>query len=128
MTGRVKGYLNILPVLAICRIGQSDNEVIGEMKARFVGKKDAPFDNQRYQSAVLVTLLKLGQESFLREHLDAIPARLRDWSDAVLRKEGMTETGPNNCMPQEWGSTDYLSPIMAPSLDWRGRKATRTNS
>jgi hypothetical protein len=96
ITGRVKGYLKMLPVLTICRMGEADDQVTTEMKAQFMAVKDAPFDysNHRYQSALLVTLLKLGQESFLREHLDAVPARLRDWSDAVLRKEGMTETGP----------------------------------
>jgi hypothetical protein len=91
------------------------------MKARFMSAKGADIDNQRNQSALLVALLKLGQESFLREHLDALPARLHDWSNAVLRGEGLTEIGPNNCMAQEWSTTDYLpSNIMAPSLEWRG--------
>jgi hypothetical protein len=121
LTGKLKPYLKGLPVLAICRIGQADDEVIVEMKARFVSAKGASIDNQRNQSALLVALLKLGQESFLREHLDALPASLRDWSNAVLREEGLTEIGPNNCMAQEWSTTDYLpSVIMAPSLEWRG--------
>jgi hypothetical protein len=32
-----------------------------------------PSDINGYKSALLVTLLKLGQKSFLREHLDAVP-------------------------------------------------------
>jgi len=76
-----------------------------------------------------VALLKLGQEPFLREHLDAVPARARQWTEAALGKEGLTETGPNNCMPERWTTTDYLSPIMAPALEWKGgRWVARTNS
>jgi hypothetical protein len=127
MTGRVKGYLKILPVLAICRIGQGDDEVVAEMKGRFLAPNDAG-DFNAYQSSLLVTLLKLGQESFLREHLDAVPARLRQWTDAVLRKEGLTETGPNNCMGERWTSTVYLPQIIAPALEYRGRWTPRTNS
>jgi hypothetical protein len=101
------------------------------MKRRFLAVKDAPrdFSDGRYQSALLVALLKLGQESFLREHLDAIPTHLHQWSEAVLRKEGLTETGPNNCMAQEWSTTNYLPPIVAPTLNWKGGRWTpRTNS
>ena len=48
---------------------------------------------------------------------------------AVLRKEGLTETGPNNCMAQEWSTTDYLPAIVAPALNWKGGRWTpRTNS
>jgi hypothetical protein len=127
LTGRVKGYLKILPVLAICRVGQGDDELVAEMKARFLASKDVG-DSNAYQSLLLVTLLKLGQESFLREHLDAVPAGLRQWSDAVLRKQGLTETGPNNCMGERWTSTGYLPPIMAPGLEYRGRWIPRTSS
>jgi hypothetical protein len=107
-------YTTILPVLAICRIGQADDETIAEMKARFVSAKDA--GSLEFQSALAVTLLKLGQESFLRDHMDAMRAKKRGWMDAVLEKRGWTETGPNNCMTDAWHTTDYLGPIMAPSL------------
>jgi hypothetical protein len=116
MTESIKGYLKSLPMLAICRIGEADDAVIAEMKTRFLAAK---FPHDTDQSALLVTLLKLGQESFLREHLDAVLANLRDWSEAVLGKKGWTQTGPNNCMPKEWPTTDYLSAIMAPGLKWR---------
>ncbi len=124
MTEKMKGYLKSLPVLAICRIGEADDGVIAEMKARFLAAK---FPHDTDQSALLVTLLKLGQESFLREHRDAVLTDLHDWSEVVLGKKGLTQTGPNNCMPQQWPTTDYLSAIMAPGLKWRAGWVAREN-
>jgi hypothetical protein len=116
MTGKLLPYLRMLPVLAICRIGVADDETIAEMQRRLTST-DANQD-ARYQSALVVALLKLGQESFVRGHTQSVPARVRDWVDAVLANQGATETGPNNCMAYEWPSTDYLGPIMQPGLEW----------
>jgi hypothetical protein len=123
MGTKLKSYLRMLPVLAICRIGEADDELLAEMKGRFLAANDASGDFE-YHSALLVALLKLGQEAFLRDHTDVLPARSRGWWDAVLRKEGMTEIGPNNCMPERWGTTDYLGPVMAPALEWKGGRWT----
>ena len=132
MHDTVRGYLRMLPVLAICRIGQADDELISEMKRRFAAH-DAGRDGLRYKSALVVTLFKLGQESFLRENAQSIPARSRDWMTAVLEHKGTTETGPNNCMAQEWPSTDYLGPVMQPTLQrtrdgWRPRAQVPSRS
>jgi hypothetical protein len=117
MTGTLLPYLRMLPVLAICRIGAADDETIAEMQRRLTST-DAGSEGYRYKSALVVALLKLGQESFLREHTQGMPARSRGWMDAVLANQGATETGPNNCMAQEWPSTNDLGPIMQPGLEW----------
>jgi hypothetical protein len=103
----------MLPVLAICRIGQADEEIIAEMKARFL-REGRDFD---YQSALAVTLLKLGEASFVRDHMDATPRGL-GWMDALLRGEGTTETGPNNCMAWRLVTSNYVPPNMASRLPW----------
>ncbi|MBV8837199.1 MAG: hypothetical protein JO000_11725, partial [Alphaproteobacteria bacterium] len=39
----------------------------------------------------------------------------------VLNGEASTEVGPNNCIGERWGFTDYVGPAMAPVLQWNGR-------
>jgi hypothetical protein len=126
MTLRVRGYNRILPVLAICRIGRASDAVIAEMKQRFLTPQGAGFDSS-YPSSLAVALIKLGQEDFVRANAEAFPARSRPWLDAVLDKQGVTETGPNNCMMERWSSSTYLPSTMAPALEWqRGQWSART--
>jgi hypothetical protein len=33
-----------------------------------------------------------------------------------LSGNGKTAIGPNNCMAKEWGNTNYIGAVMAPSL------------
>jgi hypothetical protein len=118
-----RGYLRILPVLAICRLGQADEETIAEMKRRFLDADDKAGDD-RYKSALAVALMKLAQEAFLQQNAHTVPSRTRGWLDAVLAHKGETETGPNNCMPYEWSSSGYLGSVMAPSLKRQGNDWT----
>ena len=111
-------FLRPLPVLAICRIGQADAETIAELKRRYLEPQPDSFHGMK--SILLVTLIKLGEEPFVRANIEMIPARQRDWANAVLAGEGLTETGPNNCMGETWNWTSYLAPIMAPSLERAG--------
>jgi hypothetical protein len=130
MTGKAPAHLRMLPVLAICRIGQADDETVGEMKRRLLASEG----NQRrndddYKSALFVALMKLGEERFLRENITQLPARLHQWADAVLEGTGATETGPNNCMAMRWGSTAYLASMLEPGLHlmrgvWSSRDRT----
>ena len=66
-----------------------------------------------------MTLLKLGQEAYLRAtyQTDSIP--LKAWYGAVLSGKGKTDIGPNNCMPFEWPRAEYLPEFVAPGLTWR---------
>jgi hypothetical protein len=114
--------MRMLPVLAICRIGQADLDTIAEMKRRFVAGNAGAASFEDYKSALLVALMKLGEESFLRENTQgSMRARERDWINAVLANKGTTEAGPNNCMMADWPLTHDLGSAMAPSLEWLGR-------
>jgi hypothetical protein len=117
MSGKLKRFLLMLPVLAICRVGQADDDTIAEMKARFIAP-GASYSDDEYKTALFVTLLKLGQESFLRDNMQSLSNRTRGWADAVLDRKGETEKGPNNCMAERWNNTDYHGPIMEPGLQW----------
>ena len=116
------------PLLAICRIGQADDETIAEMKRRLVFGSRSHSDDD-YNSALFVTLMKLGQEPFLRENIGTISKRMREWADAVLERKGATKIGPNNCMAMRWNSTNYHGPMMEPGLQrsrgaWSPREQT----
>jgi hypothetical protein len=115
MSGEIRGYKQLLPVLAICRIGEASPEVVAEMKQRLVAASSDP----NYQSALFVTLVKLGEEAFLRSNMPATAnGNYRSWVEAVLSGNGKTGIGPNNCMPKEWGDTSFLGAVMAPALQW----------
>ena len=92
--------------------------MVGIFRRRLVAP-DAVADD-RYKSALVVTLLKLGEESFVRENAQSM-MRLHDWLAAVLEIGGTTETGPNNCAAYDWPSTDY-GPVMQPALERTGNK------
>ncbi len=112
----VQGWQKMLPVLALCRIGEGDGEIIEEMKKRYAAvEPKGGGDPTDYQSALFVTLLKLGQGSFLQANPPSMK-RLDAWSSQILAGAGMTEMGPNNCMPQRWVHAGYTTPEMAPSL------------
>lgn len=114
-----EGTLGMLPVLAICRSGHADADIIAEMKRRY-----AATSNRFYTSALFVTLLKLGERDFLsRQSSDWRDSLfgLDKWKRAVLDGKGATATGPNNCMGQEWGTGDTRSAAMKATLDTDGR-------
>ena len=105
----------LFAVLAICRMGQADGELISALKLEWA-ESDEP-DN--YRAALSVALTKLGQENELRAGAQASSKILRGWYDAVLAGRGKTDVGPNNCMPMEWpGDYTYVPPSMAPRLRW----------
>ena len=74
-------------------------------------------DPVNYKTALFVTLLKLGQESFLRDNHPDKGGR-DDWYADILAGKGLTKTGPNNCMPEDWPFTIYATPEVAPRLKW----------
>jgi hypothetical protein len=67
-----------------------------------------------------VTLLKLGQDSFLRDNHPTGGGR-DEWYADVLAGKGLTKIGPNNCMPEEWPLTIYATREVASSLKWTPR-------
>jgi hypothetical protein len=93
--------LALSPELAICRIGQASEETRAILRKEFVESAkfaDKYDDNVRVNSAVFVTLLKLGDPAAV----DDYPANftrevVTGWYDAVRQKKGQTEIGPNNC-------------------------------
>ncbi len=114
-----KTYLSKLPVLAICRIGVPDAQIIAELKRLFEATDDKQIRNEDL-TALFVTLVKFGQEDFLRGK--KTDWRDTAWAEAVLEGRGLTTTGPNNCMSKEWGYTEFLGPVMQPSLSmYNGR-------
>jgi len=117
MVARPDAALRAAPILAICRIGHADSATIAEMKRRFA--EDKPI-HLYARPDLLVALVKLGEEPFVRENIKMIPDRLQGWANLVLSGEATTEVGPNNCVGEKWGLTDYLAPAMAPVIEWNG--------
>jgi hypothetical protein len=121
----IRGYKRLLPVLAICRIGEASPEVIAEMKRRFTSASS----DEHYKSALFVTLLKLGEDAFVRNNIPVLSGDYPSWAEAVLSGRGNTEIGPNNCMTKEWGGASYLGAAMAPSLRWnKGQWSVRNQT
>ena len=108
----------LLASIAICRIGQADNELISAMRAEFSGNAPDRASNDNLKASLFVTLLKLGQETYLRATNQTETAALKAWYGAVLSGKGKTEIGPNNCMPFEWPRAEFLPEFVAPGLTW----------
>jgi hypothetical protein len=116
----IKGWTRMFPVLALCRIGEADADLIEELKKRYNSVDlQGGGDPVNYKTALFVTLLKLGQDSFLRDNHPDKSERDK-WYGEVLAGKGLTPTGPNNCMPQDWPFTIYATPEVAPSLKLSG--------
>jgi hypothetical protein len=118
MENDIKGWQRMFPVLALCRIGEADANLIEELKKRYNSVDlQGGGDPVNYKTALFVTLLKLGQESFLRENHPDKGDR-DQWYADVLSGKGLTKIGPNNCMPEEWPLTIHATPGVASSLKW----------
>ena len=76
---------------------------------------DKSHSESEYNAALLVTLVKLGEQTFVEANRQVMHAKFQTWTDSVLAGKGTTETGPNNCIGQRW-SHDYIPPSMQPSL------------
>jgi hypothetical protein len=108
----------LLAALAICRIGQADNELIAGIKSEWNESNTGEATDQNYKTALFVALLKLGQENMLKNTMRTNSRVLQSWYDAVLGGRGKTNAGPNNCMPMEWPGSSYVPAVLAPSLRW----------
>jgi hypothetical protein len=113
----------LLDVIAICRIGQADSELISAINSDWVKFDSGELKDDNYQTALFVLLLKLGQEStvknFGRPNSQILKGWiLKGWYEAVLAGRGKTDAGPNNCMPMEWPEDTYVPGFLAPSLKW----------
>jgi hypothetical protein len=109
----------LLAILAICRMGQADSELISAIKSEWAESDSEDTKPDNYRAALFVALMKLGQEDELRTVPQSSSRVLRGWYDAVLAGRGKTDAGPNNCMPMEWpGGNIYVPPSMAPGLRW----------
>jgi hypothetical protein len=113
-SGRFAGSTRAYPVLAICRIGQASPGVVSEMKRQFA-VADKSYSESDYKAALLVTLVKLGEQAFVEANRQVMNAKFQTWTDSVLAGKGTTEIGPNNCMGQRW-PFGYIIPSMEPSL------------
>jgi hypothetical protein len=118
MAGEIRGWVRMFPVLAICRIGEADTDLIEELKRRYNSVDfQGGGDPDNYKTSLFVTLLKLGQKSFLQDNHPNDGVR-DQWYTDVLAGKGLTKIGPNNCMPEDWPFTIYTTPEVAPSLKW----------
>jgi hypothetical protein len=128
MAGEIRGWQRMFPVLALCRIGEADRDLIEELKRRYNAVDlQGGGDPVNYKTALFVTLLKLGQEPFLRENHPNAGGR-DQWYADILAGKGLTKIGPNNCMPEEWPLTIYATREVGSSLKWsRNGWDTRSN-
>ncbi len=108
----------LLTVLAICRIGQADSELISVINSEWAKLDSGEIKYSNYRSALFVTLLKLGQEGAVKNSNRPNSQILRSWYEAVLAGRGKTDVGPNNCMPMEWPEATNIPAFLAPSLKW----------
>jgi hypothetical protein len=121
MAKQIRGWQRMFPVLALCRIGEADADLIEELKNRYNSVDlQGGGDPVNYKTSLFVTLLKLGQDSFLRDNHPSGGDR-DQWYADVLAGKGLTKIGPNNCMPQEWPLTIYAIREVSPSLKWSPR-------
>jgi hypothetical protein len=118
MAKQIRGWERMFPVLALCRIGEADTDLIEELKRRYNSVDlQGGSDPVNYKTALFVTLLRLGQDFFLREDHPNDGAR-DQWYADVLAGKGLTKIGPNNCMPEEWPLTIYATREVASWLKW----------
>lgn len=113
----VKGWLRVLPVMAICRIGQADPELIERLKREFasIDLSKTNHGNEAYREALFVTLLKLREMEFAAQAYPHEKLRHAAWYETVLAGKGTTEVGPNNCAPRErngWAVASSLAPSL----------------
>jgi hypothetical protein len=108
----------LLAVIAICRIGQADNELISAINSEWAKFDSGELKGNNYQTALFIALLKLGQESTTKNSGRPNSRILQGWYEAVLAGRGKTDIGPNNCMPMEWPENTYVPAFLAPSLKW----------
>ena len=113
-----QGYRQLFPLLAICRIGRASPAIVAEMKARMLREIDDPSFDDDQKTALIVALLKLGEDVFVRDNKSRLAANARadfgSWLDAVLSGKGATKVGPNNCMTKDWNGRRATKP----SLYW----------
>jgi hypothetical protein len=112
----------LLASLAICRIGQVDNELISAIRLRWMENDPSSTQDDNYKSALFISLLKLSQDDVKRTAAPTDSPVLKAWYDAVLAGRGKTEVGPNNCMPMEWPRAEYIPSGIAPGLRWSHEK------
>jgi hypothetical protein len=108
----------LLAVIAVCRVGQADSELISAIYSEWAKFDSGDLRDDNYQSALFVALLKLGQESTVKNSSRPNSRILKAWYEAVLAGRGKTDAGPNNCMPMEWPEDTFVPRILAPSLKW----------
>jgi hypothetical protein len=112
----------LLAVIAICRIGQADSELISAINSEWTKFDSGELTDNNYQTALFVALLKLGQESTIKDTGRPNSRILRGWYEAVLAGRGKTDVGPNNCMPMEWPENTYVPAFLAPRLRWANER------
>jgi hypothetical protein len=115
-------WQRLLAVLAICRIGQADSELISSMNSEWEKYSAGELKDINYGAALFVALIKLGQESMIRSSFRPNSRMLNGWFEAVLAGKGKTEVGPNNCMPMEWPEDTYVPAPLSPSLKWMNER------
>jgi hypothetical protein len=112
-----KGYRRLFPVLAICRIGRASQAVIAEMKAELIQGSNSSSFNEDNKTALIVTLLKLQEDDFVRTNKSVFVANAQadfaGWFDAILSSKGATAVGPNNCMTKDWNGRRANKPSLS---------------
>lgn len=111
-----KGSPRIVAVLAICRIGEADRELIEKMKSLVKSLTFKDHDDNRLHEALFLTLLKLGEREFVTANKGDPRYKDTSWQDAILAGQADTPMGPNNCMIRQWIYDESVPQVMAPVL------------
>lgn len=122
--------LALSPELAICRLGQAGEDTRAILRTEFIesAKSDKYVDNVVVNSAVFVTLLKLGDATAVDNYpVNYTRADVVGWYEAVRQKKGETDIGPNNC--EGWKRPEFrdvhwrqrLPPALRPGLLYKDK-------
>lgn len=102
MTARIRTWLKFIPVLAICRIGTVDTELLNHLKQEFKSIDVTKANNDRLHQAIFVTLLRLGERDFAATHYQQKKLRYVEWYQSFLDKAAQGSLGRDQCEINRW--------------------------
>ena len=120
MLGKLRGYRQVLPALAICRIGRSDPELLERLKQEFaaIDLAKTNFSTEAYRHALFVTLLKLGETDFVSSHYADAKLPDRELTRRAAARQYRARPQLHGQAPEGWAG----GPALAPRLKYQSRQ------